>query len=116
MAARCLTRFRRWPRAVAPTARAPVRELTVVAAAAATRWPTFLVIGAYKSGTTALHHALRGHPQVFVPERKEPSFFAFADAPDASNPAYGRSVHDEASYLAMFMGAGDARAVGEVSP
>jgi hypothetical protein len=80
-------------------------------------WPTFLVIGAYKSGTTALHHALRVHPEVFVPAYKEPGYFAFADRADPGNPAYGRSVHDEARYLALFDDAPtDARAVGEVSP
>jgi hypothetical protein len=83
---------------------------------AADRWPTFLVIGAYKSGTTTLHHVLRAHPQVFVPERREPSFFAFADEPDPTNPAWQRSVRDEAEYLALFAGAEGAVAVGEVSP
>ena len=81
-----------------------------------TRWPTFLVIGAYKSGTTAVHHALRSHPDVFVPELKEPNFFAFVDAPDPSNPAYQRAVRDEAAYTALFASAGAAKAVGEVSP
>jgi hypothetical protein len=74
------------------------------------------VIGAYKSGTTALHHALRAHPEVFVPESKEPSFLAFADVPDPSNPAYSRAVRDEAAYLSLFRDAGSASAVGEVSP
>jgi hypothetical protein len=83
---------------------------------AAGRWPTFLVIGAYKAGTTTLHHVLRAHPQVFVPDRREPSYFAFADATDPSNPAWHRSVRDEADYLALFAGAEDAKAVGEVSP
>ena len=80
------------------------------------RWPTFLVIGAYKAGTTTLHHVLRAHPQVFVPTRQEPSYFAFADRPDPRNPAWSKSVRDEASYRALFAEAGDAGAVGEVSP
>jgi hypothetical protein len=84
--------------------------------AADARWPTFLVIGAYKAGTTALHHALRAHPDVFVPELKEPSFFAFVDAPDAKNPAFERAVHDESAYGALFAAAGGATARGEVSP
>jgi hypothetical protein len=83
---------------------------------AAGRWPTFLVIGAYKAGTTSLHHVLRAHPQVFVPERREPSFFAFADAADPTNPAWARCVRDEAEYHSMFAPADGALAVGEVSP
>jgi Sulfotransferase family len=37
--------------------------------------PDFLVIGAPKAGTTALHVALAGHPQVFMSPVKEPKFF-----------------------------------------
>ncbi len=38
--------------------------------------PNFLVIGAAKSGTTALYHALKQHPQIYM-SLKEPHFFAF---------------------------------------
>lgn len=38
--------------------------------------PTFIVIGARKSGTSSLWWYLRDHPQVFVPEHdKEPKYF-----------------------------------------
>lgn len=37
--------------------------------------PTFLVIGAQKSGTSWLHEMLRQHPGIFVPEMKEVHFF-----------------------------------------
>lgn len=37
--------------------------------------PDFLVIGAPKAGTTALHVALSRHPQVFMSAVKEPKFF-----------------------------------------
>src|SRR5581483_6528785 len=37
--------------------------------------PDFLVIGAPKAGTTALHVALARHPQVFMSPVKEPKFF-----------------------------------------
>jgi hypothetical protein len=80
------------------------------------RWPTFLVIGAYKAGTTTLHHLVRAHPDVYVPEQKEPSFFAFVDGGDPTNPAYERAVRDESAYTQLFADAGDARAIGEVSP
>jgi hypothetical protein len=41
--------------------------------------PTFLVIGAMKAGTTSLHEWLRHHPQVFMPQLKEPEFFSEDD-------------------------------------
>ena len=39
--------------------------------------PNFLIIGAAKCGTTALHHYLKQHPQVYMSPEKEPNFFAF---------------------------------------
>src|SRR5437588_12840506 len=35
----------------------------------------FIVPGAQKSGTTALHYFLRKHPQIALPDRKEMHFF-----------------------------------------
>jgi hypothetical protein len=37
--------------------------------------PEFLIIGAPKCGTTSLAAALARHSDLFIPERKEPSFF-----------------------------------------
>lgn len=37
--------------------------------------PNFFIIGAAKSGTTTLYDSLCGHPQIFMTEIKEPSFF-----------------------------------------
>jgi len=38
--------------------------------------PNFLIVGAQKSGTTALHYLLRAHPEVFFPpDRNEVHFF-----------------------------------------
>jgi hypothetical protein len=68
--------------------------------------PNFLVIGAAKAGTTSLYHYLRGHPQVFMPERKELNFFVENDG----------WVKGTSWYERQFEGAGDAVAVGEASP
>ncbi|SDJ04247.1 Sulfotransferase family protein [Frankineae bacterium MT45] len=38
-------------------------------------WPDFLLIGTPKGGTTALHSALVGHPQLHLSAIKEPKFF-----------------------------------------
>lgn len=78
--------------------------------------PTFLVVGAYKSGTTALHDLLAAQPDVFVPDVKEPNFFAFDGRPDPANPAFGKAVTDLAGYEALFADVGSATAWGEVSP
>jgi len=37
----------------------------------------FFIVGAPKSGTTALYSYLSTHPAIFLPEHKEPSYFAF---------------------------------------
>jgi hypothetical protein len=67
--------------------------------------PTFLVIGALKSGSTSLHQYLDTHPQVFVPKVKELNFFF--------EPVWDLGVD---WYASWFRDAGDARAVGEASP
>ena len=70
--------------------------------------PNFLLIGAAKSGTTALYHILRGHPDVFLPAFKEPYFLsAFRPSP--------RTVTELEDYRALFEGSADAARVGEAS-
>jgi hypothetical protein len=39
--------------------------------------PDFLIVGAAKSGTTALYQMLEQHPDVFMTSPKEPHYFAF---------------------------------------
>jgi hypothetical protein len=80
------------------------------------RYPDFLVVGAARSGTTALHRLLKQHPQLFLPAVKEPCFFTFAD--DATEYRGGRfafAVKEEAAYLQLFSGAGDDQCAGEIS-
>ena len=38
--------------------------------------PDFFVVGHPKCGTTALHQMLKTHPEIYMPDRKEPWFFA----------------------------------------
>jgi len=68
--------------------------------------PNFLIIGAAKSGTTSLYEYLRQHPDVFMPDWKEPAFFA---------PPEAGGVQSEAEYLALFKNAGGKKAIGEAS-
>jgi hypothetical protein len=70
--------------------------------------PDFFIVGAPKSGTTSMYEYLKAHPQVFMPDRKEPHFFC----PDLYSPRY---VATEEEYLALFRpGAGRSR-IGEAS-
>ena len=83
--------------------------------------PTFLVIGAGRSGTTSLHEYLAQHPQVFMCAEKSPNFFVAGDPlPDWEGPglrAMARQwVSDAEAYEALFAGAGTALARGDVSP
>jgi hypothetical protein len=57
--------------------------------------PDFLLIGAPKSGTTALHVALSQHPALFMSRIKEPKYFCF-DGP----PPPARGPGDGATYRA----------------
>ncbi len=71
--------------------------------------PNFLLIGAPRSGTTAMYSALKQHPQVFLSVLKEPLFFAI----DLSAPPH--AIRDRTLYLELFDGAVDARRIGEGS-
>jgi hypothetical protein len=65
--------------------------------------PTFVVIGAMKTGSSSLANYLGSHPQVFMSTPKEPSYFA------------ARQDRTLAWYRSLFEGAGDAIARGEAS-
>ena len=87
--------------------------------------PNFLLIGAAKAGTTSLWSYLAQHPEVYLPENKEPNYFAFADAqPNCVGPAPAHVIHELLlkfsvttwpEYLALFQGRTDQKAVGEAS-
>jgi len=66
--------------------------------------PTFLIAGVEKSGSTSLYHYLRQHPDVFMPNQKEPNFFID-----------GGSIQTLDDYEALFDGASGAVARGEAS-
>ena len=79
------------------------------------RMPDFFLVGHAKCGTTALYEGLQPHPQIFMPELKEPYFFIpevrteerwkLFDAP--------RTLEQ---YLALFAPAQPGQRVGEASP
>ena len=70
------------------------------------RRPDFFIIGAPKSGTTAMYSYLRQHPDLFLPERKELRYFGRdLDVRD-------RRPLSEADYLAYFQAGATAARVG----
>lgn len=72
----------------------------------------FLICGAQKSGTSALHHYLSQHPQIFLPAIKELHLFdqESADWSDAG------IANIDARISASFAPSPDQRAVGEATP
>ncbi len=84
--------------------------------------PNFLIIGAAKSGTSAMSGFLSQHPEAHIPF-KEPNFFSgwntrvrfsYSELPDPLPENYVQcGTLDE--YNALFSNAGDAKAVGEAS-
>ena len=91
------------------------------------RLPDFFIVGHPKSGTTALYEMLRRHPEIFMPDLKEPRFFAsdLRAHAQARASAQARAVADASSvalpqtleeYLLLFDAARPGQRVGEASP
>ncbi len=84
--------------------------------------PDFLIVGAPKAGTTALHAALTRHPDVFMSDPKEPKYWMCDDAPPPHwrGPGHRHSQREwvwrRADYERLFAGAPAATARGESTP
>jgi hypothetical protein len=84
-------------------------------AASRGRAPDFFIVGHPKCGTTALYEMLRVHPQIFMPELKEPWYLASdmqARFPPPRSASPPETLED---YLALFAGAGSTQLAGEAS-
>lgn len=68
--------------------------------------PDFIIAGASRSGTTTLHHVLKHHPHLFLPQRKELQFFN-------RDENYARGIAHYAEYFEL---ATPDQLKGEVSP
>ncbi len=83
------------------------------------RLPTFVILGAQKSGTTSLYHYLGQHPEVFMPEVKEPSFLALygcdKEFRGPQDPAAANPYRTLEAYASLFAGSEGFKAVGEAS-
>lgn len=86
--------------------------------------PNFLLIGAPKAGTTALYYYLKQHPEVYLPDLKEPHFFSYeGEKLSFRGPGNRRdlpfndlAVTNLADYQALFTGVTNEIAIGEASP
>lgn len=83
--------------------------------------PDFLVIGAARSGTTALYQYLAEHPGLFLTEPKEPHYFALAGTTPAFTGPGDRetinrlAVPDREDYLRLYEAARPDQVRGEAS-
>jgi hypothetical protein len=76
--------------------------------------PDFFIVGHAKSGTTALYEMLRRHPEIYMPDLKEPRFFA-PDLRALLGPVASLPETWE-DYVSLFAAAGPGQRTGEASP
>src|SRR5438067_5117590 len=79
------------------------------------RVPDFFIVGHAKSGTSALYEMLRRHPQIYMPDSKEPWFFASDMRPRFKPPTGGLPPATLEEYLSLFTEARREQRVGEAS-
>ncbi|HEY4428663.1 MAG TPA: sulfotransferase [Solirubrobacteraceae bacterium] len=91
-------------------------ELPAAERAAGRRVPDFFIVGHHKSGTTALYEMLRRHPQIFMPDLKEPRFFASDLRPLFEPETSGTAPRTWEQYLDLFAAAQPGQRAGEASP
>jgi len=83
--------------------------------------PNFLIVGASKSGTTSLYHYLKQHPEVFMPQKKEPRFFISSICKNINpgDPRYEYYIKSSTftfgAYVKLFEGAEREKAIGEAT-
>jgi len=86
------------------------------------RLPNFLIVGAAKSGTTALYHYLNQHPEVFLSPIKETNFFAQKGkkvafkGPKDNLGTHRRTITEIGDYYNQFINVTVEKAVGEICP
>jgi len=78
------------------------------------RIPDFFIVGHAKSGTTALYQMLRRHPQIYMPDVKEPWFFA--DELHVRTPPRPEGTPQTLDdFMALFDAAGPEQRIGEAT-
>jgi len=85
-------------------------------------FPSFLIIGAARSGTTSCYNYLQEHPDVYMSPVKEARFFTYeGETVDFNGPAdrytiNRNTVTDADRYAKLFAGRTTERVTGEASP
>jgi hypothetical protein len=77
--------------------------------------PDFFIVGHPKCGTTALYEMLRRDPQIFMPDLKEPWFFAEDMRPRFQPARSGAVPRTLPEYIRLFEPARAGQRVGEAS-
>lgn len=86
------------------------------------RLPDFLLLGAPKAGTTALHAALARHPELFLSRPKEPKYYLCGDSPPPAYRGPGDAhsnrewIWQRQRYLDLFADARPDQRAGESTP
>jgi len=70
-------------------------------------WPTFLIVGATKSGTSSLYTYLKNTSGVYMSEKKEPNYFI--------DNMKSKNGYDKSGYLQLFENVKNEKAIGEAS-
>jgi hypothetical protein len=76
--------------------------------------PDFFVVGHPKCGTTALHQMLKVHPEIHLPDRKEPWFFA-EELHERTPPRPEGTPRTLSEYAEWFSGAQPGQVVGDAT-
>jgi hypothetical protein len=84
------------------------------ALASAHRVPDFFIVGQPKCGTTALYEMLKPHPQIYMPDCKEPWFLA-PELHVRTPPRPEGTPQTLEQYLSLFDGAAPGQRAGEAS-
>jgi hypothetical protein len=82
--------------------------------------PNFFLVGAAKAGTTSLARYLSQHPDIFIPELKEPKYFSIQDKyfphrGPLDELVDAQIVRDLDSYVRLYSSAAHVKARGDAS-
>jgi len=82
--------------------------------------PDFLIVGAAKAGTTSLFYYLDEHPEIFLPEIKEPKYFMskILNLPQrgkGDDLTYELMIKNQTDYSRLFSGKSSTQICGEAS-
>ena len=83
---------------------------------ATARTPDFFIAGHQKCGTTALYMMLSQHPEIFMPDVKEPWFFGRELRSRFAKPSTRGRPNTLEDYLELFADAAPDQVAGEASP